>query len=96
MRMLSYIFLFLLILIGISFATLNSNLVTVNYYVGQHDYPLSLVVICSFIAGGLAGMIVGFWMVLNAKLKVYRLKQRLKLANKEIENLRAIPLQDKH
>jgi len=95
MRILSILFLILLVLLGISFATLNSDLVTVNYYVGQQTTPLSLVLISAFGMGGLFGMLAGTILLLNAKMKNYHLRQRLKMAQKEIENLRVIPLQDK-
>ena len=96
MRILSFLFLLIIILIGITFATLNSETVMVNYYIGQQRLPLSLLLVTVFGLGGLLGMLVGFWFVLNTKIKNYRLRQRLKLAEKEIENLRAIPLQNKH
>lgn len=96
MRVLSYLFLLLLILIGITFATLNPDIVTVNYYIGQQQLPLSLLLVSVFGLGGILGILVGFWFVINTKIKNYRLRQRLKMAEKEIENLRAIPLQNKH
>jgi putative membrane protein len=96
-RIFSYIVLLLLIvLIGISFAALNSDLVNVNYYIGKKEMPLSLLLALVFGFGSLLGILVGFWILIKTKIKNYRLKQRLKLAEKEIENLRAIPLQDKH
>jgi putative membrane protein len=85
-RILSYIFVIIIILLGISFATLNSGTVEINYYIGHKVLPVSL----------LLGIIVGSWILFKTKLKNYRLKQKLKYAEKEIENLRAIPLQDKH
>lgn len=96
MRILSILFLLLIVLIGITFATLNSNIVTVNYYVGQQTLPLSLLLVSVFGLGGILGMLIGFWFILNTKLKNYRLRQRLKMAEKEIENLRAIPLKNQH
>jgi putative membrane protein len=95
-RIFSYIFLLLIVLIGISFATLNSDLVDVNYYVGKKEMPLSLLLALVFGVGCLLGIFVGFLILVKTKIKNYRLKQRLKMAEKEIENLRAIPLQDKH
>ena len=96
MRILSFIFLILVVLIGISFATLNSEIVNVNYYIGHKSIPLSLLLVSVFATGSLLGLLVGVFMVIKAKIRNYRLRQRLKLAEKEIENLRAIPLQDKH
>lgn len=96
MRILSFLILIALILFGISFATLNADNVTINYYVGQKTLPVSLLVVTVFAIGGLLGMAVCFWVALKLKLKNYRLRQRLKVSEKEIENLRAIPVQDRH
>ncbi|MDR3477618.1 MAG: LapA family protein [Gammaproteobacteria bacterium] len=96
MRILSYILIVIIIGLGISFALLNSGSVSINYYVGHRTMPLSLLLAMVFTIGSLLGVFVGLWLLLKIKLKNYRLKQRLKLAEKEIENLRAIPLQDKH
>lgn len=95
MRIFSYFFLLVIILFGITFASLNSESVTVSYYFGQSTLPLSLLLVLVFALGCLIGMIVGFWLLIKAKLLNYRLRQRLHLAEKEIDNLRAIPLQDK-
>lgn len=95
MRIISYIFILVIVLFGMTFATLNSESVTINYYLGQSTLPLSLLLVLIFAFGCLIGMIVGFWLLIKSKIINYRLRQRLNLAEKEIENLRAIPLQDK-
>lgn len=95
MRIISYFFLLIIILFGMTFATLNSESVTINYYVGVSSVPLSLLLVLVFAFGCLIGMMVGLWLLMKSKMKCYRLRQRLQLAEKEIENLRAIPLQDK-
>ena len=96
MRILTCFIVLMVILLGITFATLNSGPVTIHYYVGQHTFSLSLLLVLVFSAGSLLGLIVGFWLVLKLKVKNYRLTQHLKVAEKEIQNLRAIPLQDRH
>jgi putative membrane protein len=95
-RIFSFIFLIVIVLLGITFATLNSTVVNINYYVGHKNMPLSLLLALVFGIGSLLGILVGLWILFKTKLKNYRLKQKLKLAEREIENLRAIPLQDKH
>jgi putative membrane protein len=95
-RIFSYIFVILIILLGISFATLNSGSIDINYYIGHKVIPISLLIAGVFAVGCLLGIIVGLFILIKTKMKNYRLKQKLKLAEKEIENLRAIPLQDKH
>ncbi len=96
MRILSYLLLLIIIIIGVSFAALNSQQVLVNYYIGESTLALSLLLVIVFSAGCLLGLLVGLWFFLKIKLKNYHLKQKLKMAEKEIQNLRAIPLQDRH
>jgi lipopolysaccharide assembly protein A len=96
LRIISYIFLLLIIILGITFATLNSQTVDFNYYVNDRSMPLSLLLTSAFTAGCIMGIGVCLWILLKNKLKTYHLRQQLKMAEKEIENLRAIPLQDKH
>lgn len=96
MRIMSYILLVVIILLGASFATLNSGMVSLNYYLGHKTMPLSLLLVSVFAVGCLLGILVGLSIIIKLKLKNYRLRQRLKLAEKEVSNLRAIPLQDRH
>lgn len=95
MRIFSYILLLVVVLVGITFAALNHNEVSIHYYVGQRTLPLSILLVISFVLGSLMGLFVGFWLFLKTKIKYYRLQQQLKISEKEIENLRVIPLQDK-
>jgi lipopolysaccharide assembly protein A len=95
MRIISYFLLLIIVLFGMTFATLNSESVTINYYLGQSSLPLSLLLVLVFAGGCLVGMLVGFGLLIKSKLHNYRLRQRLNLAEKEIDNLRNIPLQDK-
>jgi len=95
MRFISYLFILIIVLFGVTFATLNSDSVTVNYYVDQYTIPLSLLLVAVFATGCLIGMLAGIGLLIRSKILNYRLNQRLNLAEKEIDNLRAIPLQDK-
>jgi putative membrane protein len=95
-RIFMYIIALIIIILGITFASLNSGPVTIHYYTGQHTFSLSLLLVLVFAAGSLLGLLVGFWLLLKLKVKNYRLTQNLKVAEKEIQNLRAIPLQDRH
>jgi len=96
MRVLTYIFSFIVIILGITFAALNHESVKINYYFSEQSLPLSFLLVLSFICGGIFGLCVGLWLLFKTKLKNYRLQRDLKIAEKEIENLRAIPLQDRH
>lgn len=95
MRIFSFLLLLMVILFGITFATLNSESVVINYYFAKSTLPLSVLLVFTFAIGAILTMMVAFWLLLKAKIVNYRLQKRLNLADKEIENLRAIPLQDK-
>jgi len=95
-RIISYIFILFIILLGITFAILNSEPVVFNYYVGHRTMALSLLLALTFGAGWLTGILLAAWPIIKTKMRNHQLKKRLKLAEKEVENLRAIPLQDKH
>ncbi|OGT37036.1 MAG: hypothetical protein A3F12_01195 [Gammaproteobacteria bacterium RIFCSPHIGHO2_12_FULL_38_14] len=95
MRIVSYFFLLIIVIFGMTFAALNSESVTINYYLAESSLPLSLLLVLVFAFGCLIGMMAGLWLLIRAKISNYRVNQRLALAEKEIENLRAIPLQDK-
>ena len=94
MRIVSYFFILVIVLFGMTFSTFNSESVTINYYFSQSTLPLSLLIVLVFAFGCFIGMVVGLWLLLKAKMLNFRLKQRLSVAEKEIENLRAIPLKD--
>lgn len=96
MRMIMYVALIGIVLLGISFALLNPEVVNFNYYVGKRAFPLSLLLAMTFVSGCVLGLIVGGFLLIKLKLKNYRLQSQLNVAEKEIGNLRAIPLQDRH
>ena len=96
MRLITYLLLLIIILIGVTFALLNPSPVLIHYYVGQKTLPLSMLLVLVFALGCFLGLLVGLWFVFKIKIKNYHLKKRVKIAEKEIQNLRAIPLQDRH
>lgn len=96
MRIASYIILFLILLLGLTFACLNAEDVSINYYIGSSELPLSILLAFSFVLGGITGLVVVLKVFLRMKCEQRRLQHRIKLAEKEIENLRVIPLKDNH
>jgi uncharacterized membrane protein YciS (DUF1049 family) len=94
MKILSYILLIVLLVLGVSFAGLNASPVTINYYIGARELPLSLLLVMFFAFGCALGLLVGLSMYLRMRSKNYRLSNRIKLAEKEVSNLRNMPLQD--
>ena len=96
MRIIRWAIILLIILLGISFASLNAEKVTVHYYLGVSHIPISLLVVITLVIGILIGFFAGLIFYFKAKRANSRLKKRMKMAEKEIDNLRAIPLKDSH
>jgi putative membrane protein len=96
MRIIRWAIILLIILLGISFASLNAEKVTVHYYLGVSNIPVSLLVVITLVIGILIGFFAGLIFYFKAKRANSRLKKRMKMAEKEIANLRAIPLKDSH
>ena len=94
MRIIMTIFYVLLILIGVSFAGLNASSVQINVYFTSLTLPVSVLIILMLGLGVMFGLLLfsaRFW---RLKAELRRVKNQLKLTEKEIRNLRAIPLQD--
>jgi len=92
MRSLSYLVLLMIMLVGLTFASLNSSIVTFNYYLGSKEIVLSLLLVGVFGIGIFFGLLVAVLLWIKAKRDNMRLKSRLKVIEKEVENLRSIPI----
>jgi len=95
-KILSGAFFLLLVLFGIVFAVLNSDMVALNYYFGTQQVPLSLIMLLAMIVGALIGVLVSMGQLLKARRDVAKLKKSVQLAEKEVSNLRTIPIKDSH
>ena len=94
MRIVMTIFYLLLILVGITFAGLNASIVQINVYFITFHIPISVLIILTFGFGVLMGFVLFLGRYWRLKAEHRRIKNQLKLTEKEIRNLRAIPLQD--
>jgi putative membrane protein len=82
--------------VGVLFAVLNAAQVDVNYYLGTVHVPLSLVVVIAFAAGAALGIIAGLGIIVRLKAQNRRLRRAADLAEKEVVNLRNLPIKDSH
>ena len=58
-RFIWLLFLLCLFLVVMAFGILNSQMVTFDYFVGQLHLPLVVLVIGSFVLGGIIGLLIG-------------------------------------
>ena len=94
MRTLTTLLFVIIVLFGISFACLNASDVSINYFVGTRMLPLSLLLVLSLAVGAFIGFLLGVSMYWRVKRRARRLKKRLTLVEKEIENIRSLPLKE--
>ncbi len=92
MRVFSYVVLLLIMVLGLIFAILNSAQVSFNYYLGVKQISLSLLLVLTLGVGIIIGFIFTLISVIKQKKENYRLKTRIKDIEKELENLRSIPI----
>ncbi len=78
------------------FTLLNAEPVSLNYYLGQVEQPLALILVVTFVAGALIGLLTSVVMILSARHDVSKLRKQIKQTEQEVMNLRSIPIKDKH
>ena len=86
----------LIVLLGIIFAVLNAEPVQLNYYFNSREMPLSLAIILSMFLGAILGVFASIGLILKCKNENSRLRKAADIAEKEISNLRAIPIKNQH
>ncbi len=96
MRIVTYVLALIIVLLGITFAGLNAEPVTLNYYIGNVKLPLSLLLVLTLIIGCVLSLIISLIFYIKLKNDNRRLRQRLKVVEAELANLRTIPLKDAH
>ena len=93
-RLLGFLLLLVLVVLGLSFAVLNSEPVALNYYFGYRDIPLSMIVVLSLVAGALIGVLVSLGMILRLKRQAAGLRRKLRAAEKDADQLRILPAKE--
>jgi putative membrane protein len=94
MRFIQYIFVFVLLLVALTFALLNANPVEISYYVGTAKLPLSLLLVITFAIGCVIGLLITVSWYWRARWDARKLAKKLALSEKELANLRSMPLKD--
>ncbi len=79
--------LLVVLLLGVEFSTLHTELVTVNYLLGTATLELAWVVVGAFAAGVLITALVGMFVVVPLRWQVARLRQVVSNREQEISTL---------
>jgi len=92
MRIITVVFYLILILFGVSFAALNATKVLVNFYFTTLSIPISVLMALMLGFGMMVGVILSTLRYWRLKVAYHRVTSQLKLKEKEINNLRAMPV----
>lgn len=95
-RIIFLIILLVLAVFAISFTLLNTQTVKLNYYIVQVDTDLMWVILTSICLGAALGIAATLSMVFRLRHELSKRKKEVKLIEKEVANLRALPLKDNH
>ena len=96
MRYVFFVFWVLVIIVGVTFASLNSHTVTINYYLNESVIHIPILLLITLVIGVVLGFIVMLPAFIRSKRSARRLKQRIKQVEQEVNNLRAIPIKETH
>ncbi|MDH3326315.1 MAG: LapA family protein [Gammaproteobacteria bacterium] len=91
-RILGYLFLLSVLILTLTFTTINVHDVQLNYYVGSQQVPLALVLGAALISGAIIGALVMMQPIMRLKLKSSKLRRTIRSNEKEISILRTLPL----
>ena len=94
MRLLGFVSLIVLVVFGLSFAVLNAQPVSLNYYFGYRDIPLSMVVVLSLAVGAGIGILFSLGVILRLKQQLARLRGNLQAARKQADQLPILSARD--
>jgi putative membrane protein len=96
MRIFFLFFYLVLIIVSLAFAALNSNEVLLNLYWQSFKLPLAFIMIVCIGLGLLLGALVFLGRYWHLRCQYVRSKNQVSMLEKEIKNLRSIPIQDSH
>ena len=93
-RLFGFLSLIVIVVFGLSFAVLNAEPVSLNYYFGYRDIPLSLVVVLSLAVCAVIGFLVSLGMILRLKQQLGGLRRKLQAAEKHVDRLHILPAKE--
>ena len=80
---------------GLVFFVKNSQEVEFHYIIGTVTLPSSLLILLSLSAGVILGLLSVTPMLLRQRRRIARLQQQVRVAEKEVNNLRVMPVKDR-
>ena len=93
-RLITGVVFILALTIGLAFAVVNAHEVPFNYYLASGEFPLSVLIAATFVAGVMLGVLSMLPLMLRLKFHGKRADREVVDQERELKRLRALPLQD--
>ena len=94
-RIFGFLILVLIMLFALVFSALNTSPVIIDYYFDKLELPsLSIALAIAVLIGVLMGIIASLGMVLRTRSELLKLRREVRNTEKEVMNLRNMPLKD--
>lgn len=91
LRIIRLLLVFLIMMAGLALHLRNDQTVTFDFYLGTIDLPFSFFLIVVLITGTTLGVVACLSGLLRMKQENRSLRARIRLAEKELDNLRVLP-----
>ena len=95
-RIISLVFFLIVLVLGLFFGVLNADAVRLDYYWGSTNIPLSIIIVAALFFGALLGVLSSLVIILRLRHRVSRLRREVRHTEKELSNLRTLPIKDEH
>ena len=86
----------LVFLTGLAFYLRNDQLVAVDYFLGNLELSFSIWLLIILVVGVILGWLTSLPLIIKLKRQNSRLSRQVKVTEKEINNLRVLPVKDSH
>jgi len=94
LRLIKFLFLLAMAVLGAAFTSINPEVATIHYYFGDLTLPMGMLMLGMLGLGMLMGLLASTLVLLRIRRENARLRRKTELISKEVKNLRTIPLKD--
>ncbi len=95
LKLIKFILLLGVALVGAGFASINPEPVAVNFYLYGLTVPLGLLVLVVVGVGAVLGVFSSLLLMARVRRENQRLRRQARLVSEEVNNLRTIPVKDR-
>lgn len=91
MKFIYLLFFIIILVVGFVLSILNSAPISINYYYGWLEMPLSFALLAAFVFGALMGLSSKVWSSLAWRQRYSKLSKEADISKKEVKSLRVNP-----